>query len=166
MGARELAKALRRAHRDRLGEVSARLDPDEAAGFLADAEEELGFALPKLVRVVFTYAGPDFIDLEWGVAKSRERYREDARPEAPGYWPPRMLPIKDLGGEADWLCIDCTAGAGPVYVFYDNWDSGEPCWPGMFEPVSASLEDFLYGFLEGGEFPPGRADPENPDSRA
>jgi hypothetical protein len=53
-----------------------------------------------------------------------------------------------------------------VFVFYDNWDSGEPCWPGMFEPVSASLEDFLYGFLHAPQFPPGRADPEDPDGRA
>jgi hypothetical protein len=65
----------------------------------------------------------------------------------------------------DWLCVDCTDGAGPVYVFYDNWDSSGPYWPDMFGPVSASLEDFLYGFLQTGEFPPGRADPEDPYGR-
>ncbi|MFO0876101.1 MAG: hypothetical protein U0840_01910 [Gemmataceae bacterium] len=166
MGKRELARALRHAHRDQYGEVSPRPDPEEAEGAIAEAEEELGFTLPKLIRAVFTLAGPDFVNLEFGVSKYCERYGADKAPDAPGYWPARMLPIKDLQGEVDWLCVDCTAGAGPVYVFYDNWDSGEPCWPGLFEPVSASLEDFLYGFAEGGVFPPGRTDVEDPDGRA
>lgn len=74
MTARELAKAVRRAYRDRYGETSDRLDPDEAAEFLADSEAELGVRLPKLVRVVFTYAGRDFIELDWGVGKYLERY--------------------------------------------------------------------------------------------
>lgn len=76
-----------------------------------------------------------------------------------------MLPVKALGTEADWLCVDCSAGARPVYVFYDNWASGGPYWPDMFEPVSASFEDFLYGLTQNAEFPPGRPGPENPYGR-
>ena len=166
MSRRELAKALRHAHRDRYGEVSPRHDPEDAESAIAEAEEELGFALPKLVRSVFALAGPDFVNLEFGVSKYRERYSAGKAADAPGYWPERMLPIKDLQDEVDWLCVDCTAGAGAVYVFYDNWDSGEPCWPSMFETVSASLEEFLQGFAEGGEFPSGRANVEDPDGQA
>jgi len=162
MTSRELAKAVRQAHRERYGRATGRLDTEEAAEAVADAEEELGFALPKLVRVVFTYAGPDFVNLEFGVGKYRERFRADGGPDS---WPRRMLPVKDLGGEFDWLCVDCTDGAGAVFVYYDNWDSGEPPWPGGFEPVSASFEEFLDGFALGGEFPPGRLDPEDPYGR-
>lgn len=166
MSRRELAKALRQAHRDEFGEVSPRPDPEEAEEIIASAEEELGFTLPKLVRAIFTLAGPDFIDLEFGISKYQERYAADKAPEAPGYWPARMLPIKDLQGEVDWLCVDCSSGAGPVYVYFDNWDSGDPCWPVQFEPVSASLEDFLDGFVEGAGFPPGRANVDDPNGRA
>ncbi len=51
MTPRELAKALRRAHRDRYGEVADRPDPGDAEAAVAEAEEVLGFRLPKLVRV-------------------------------------------------------------------------------------------------------------------
>jgi hypothetical protein len=164
MTARELAKELRRTHRDRFGKVAPRPDPDYVSEMVDAAEEALGQPLPKLVREVFRLAGPDFIDLEFGAAKYAERYRADVSAEDGG-WPANMLPIKDLQGEIDWLCIDCAGGcAGPVYVFYDNWDGGR-YWPDMFAPVSASLREFLVGFLEGAEFPPGRPDPADPSGR-
>lgn len=165
MTSRELAEAARRAYRDRHGTAAERPDPEDVSGLIAGAEEELGFPLPKLVGVLFAVGGPDFVDLDFAMSKYAERYEEGRAADVPGYWPPRMLPVKDLQGEIDWLCVDCTSEAGAVYVYYDNWDGGEPCWPGQFEAVSASLEDFLYGFVETGEFPPGRADPEDPDGR-
>lgn len=163
MTPRELAKALRRAHRDRYGEVADRPDPDDADAAVAEAEEVVGFRLPKLVRAAYTFAGPDFIDLAFGAEKYAERYSPDKAPGDPGYWPARMLPVKNLAGEVDWLCVDCAAGA--VFAFYDDWDSGEPCWPGMFVEVAVTLEEFLHGFVGGGEFPPGRADPDDPAGR-
>ncbi|HYH63299.1 MAG TPA: SMI1/KNR4 family protein [Urbifossiella sp.] len=165
MTPRELAKALRRAHRDRYGEAADRPDPDDAEAALAEAEEVLGFRPPKLVRAVYAHAGPDFIDLPFGVEKYAERYSADKAPGDPGYWPARMLPVKNLAEETDWLCVDCAAGAGAVFAYYDDWDSGEPCWPGMFVPVAASLEEFLLGVVGGGDFPPGRADPGDPAGR-
>jgi hypothetical protein len=156
---KELAKALRRAHRERYGGVSPRPDPEDADS--AEAEDALGFPLPKLVRKVFALAGPDFVNPEFGVEKYTERYDPTKAPDDPGYWPRRMLPVKNLSGEIDWLCVECAAEL-PVYVFYDNWDSGGPCWPGLFELVAESFDEFLTHFTE---FPPGRADPEDPDGR-
>ena len=162
MTSRELADELRRTHRDRFGKVAPRPDPEYAAEMIAAAEEALGEPLPKLLRVVFTRAGPDFIDLEFGADSYGERYRAGG---AEGDWPAGLLPVKDLQGGIDWLCVDCAGGrAGPVYAFYDNWD-GWPCWPDMFAPVAGTLKEFLLGFLEGAEFPAGRPDPEDPDGR-
>lgn len=165
MTRRELCRELRRVHRRSLGAVAVRPDPDTIAAQLADAEADLGFPLPKLLRTVAALAGPDFVNLDFAVAHYQGWHKPDRRPGDIGYWPPQMLPVRDLGNEIDWLCVDCTAGAGAVYVYYDDWDAGGPCWPGLFEPVAGSFEDFLHGFLATGEFPPPRANPDDPAGR-
>lgn len=158
MTRRELAKELRRVHRDRYGEVAPRLEPEDAEEMIAEAESELGFPLPKLVRSVFAFAGASFVELEGAVSTYSQRFRADAGPLDEGYWPPKMLPIRTLS-DHDWLCVDCGSPDGMVYVYRDDWDAGGPCWPERFEIVAGTYSEFLDGFVaSGGDWPEARPD--------
>lgn len=99
--------------------------PDE----IADAESQLGFHLPPLLRRIYEIAnggiGPGFgllpVDDGEGGLAAEYRSRVDStyipKPGEPGFdqypWPERLLPVCDWGC-AMWSCLDCRSDDGPI----------------------------------------------------
>ncbi len=158
MTRREFARLLRKVHRAQLGEILPL--PEEPDELIEEAEGELGFALPEAARYVFTLAGPDFVDLPFGVAEYLGRCRRAAtRPSKDTGWRDKMLPIKDLGSDC-WVCLDCKPKNGPVYLFRE--DEGETTWPDKFEQIAPTLIEYLRAFLDAEGVFPGAPEEESP----
>jgi hypothetical protein len=153
MSRSELAKQVRRVHRERYGEVSSRHSREEAREMLDNAEAELEFPISNLVRTVFTLSGSDFVDLAFAVDRYGNRTPDGRIPDGQAKWPERMLPIKPLEDRL-WLCIDCDSEGEPVYLFDDDHEIQGPGWRNRFTKVAATFEEFLQEFIDnGGEWP-------------
>lgn len=145
--------------RERTGEARLRYPcVDEDA--IAEAERELGFRLPRLLRAIYLQVanggfGPGFglIGLEGGATEDHdlslvEAYQQretspfDRDLPAELTWPDRVLPICSHGC-AVYSCVDCNRRSGRVLTF----NPAE--WPEKpFRLQSPSLAEWLEEWLE------------------
>jgi hypothetical protein len=125
--------------------------PDE----LAQAESELGFHLPRLLRRVYAVAnggvGPAYgllplgegDDTLAGLYRSFVDTTYAPQPGEPGSdqypWPEKLLPICDWGC-AIWSCLDCRSDDGPIVTA----SNGQP-----FVSTGRTLRSWLEAWLGG-----------------
>jgi hypothetical protein len=125
---------------------------------IADAEAQLGFHLPPLLRRVYEIAngslGPGVQGL-LPIAMCDEtlvtvyRIRVDSeyvpKPGEPGFgqlpWPQRLLPISDWG-DAIWSCLDCRSDDGPIVTASDGL---------VFTNTGHTLRSWLSAWLAGAD---------------
>jgi len=152
------------AARDRLPDDAP---PPATADELADAEQRLGFALPPLLRRMYTEVangawGPAYgangliggarADLESGaVAWYRLMHDSGPDPEEPAWpgWPEGLLAVCHWGC-AIWSCVDCRSQAGRVIRFDPNDYHGAEgaSWRGAWAEERPTLADFLTDWLQ------------------
>ena len=128
--------------------------PDE----IADAESQLGFHLPPLLRRVYEIAngglGPgvegllpigEGDDTLVTVYRIRVRATHVPKPGEPGFeqgpWPKLLLPICDWGC-AIWSCLDCRSDDGVIVTA----SGGEP-----FASTGHTLRSWLSAWLAGAD---------------
>ena len=131
---------------------------------LADAERELGFALPAqlsylYLRVANGGFGPGYglvgvhQDLHgfsaFGGARSIERHYEAIRGEwnEEFHWPERIVPICDWGCGI-WSCVDCDEADSPVVRFYAD-AATDNLGPSPFGREAPSLLEWLADWASG-----------------
>jgi SMI1 / KNR4 family (SUKH-1) len=125
---------------------------------LAQAEARLGFALPPLLRALYTQVGDggygpgrglDYLmGDDWSLVAQAERTCVEAAAAGDPWWPPRLVPFVSWGGHYT-SCVDCS---GPPYAvwFYDHdWNLGEVTQADYLYPEAASLEAWLSAWLDG-----------------
>lgn len=123
------------------------------------AELEIGFALPPLLRALYTRVadgdfgpGCGFFPLasgDWSVvelAKCAGACDNDAQQDLS--WPPRLLQVVSWGCLYR-SCVDCSRQSSPV-IFYDNDYDTEGAAPADYlYPEADSLEVWLWAWLDG-----------------
>lgn len=148
-----------------------RLAPDAPAPAtaeeLAEAERQLGFALPPLLRRMYGEVangawGPEYgangliggarADLERGAVDWYRSSRESgADPDDPGWpgWPEGLLAVCHWGC-AIWSCVDCHSPGGRVVRFDPNpYVGGDGAsWSGAWTEERATLAAFLADWLD------------------
>jgi len=140
--------------------------PPAAADEVAEAERQLGFALPPLLRRMYTEVangawGPEYgangliggarADLDRGVvAWYRSSLDSGPDPEDPAWpgWPDGLLAISHWGC-AIWSCVDCNSAAGRVIRFDPNVAGGQEdgSWSGVWTVERPTLAGFLADWL-------------------
>lgn len=150
--------------------VRARLLADAPAPATADevreAERQLGFALPPLLRRMYLEVsngawGPEYgangliggarVDLDAGAVEwYRQMHDGGADPEDPSWpgWPDGLLAVCHWGC-AIWSCVDCNSSDGRVVRFDPN-GYGPPdgtSWSGAWGEERPSLAAFLEDWL-------------------
>jgi hypothetical protein len=126
---------------------------------VAQAESELGFPLPPLLRALYTRVadggyGPGrgfltFAGDEWSLverAKSTCSAAEEVSDEL--WWPPRLVEVVSWGGHY-MSCVDCSRPSCPV-IFYDHDCNIEGALQADYlYPEADSLEGWLWAWLDG-----------------
>jgi len=151
------------AARDRLAPEAP---PPAAADELAEAERQLGFSLPALLRRMYAEVangawGPGYgangliggarADLDRGlVAWYRSMQDGGADPEEPAWpgWPEGLVAVCHWGC-AIWSCVDCNSDVGRVIRFDPNDYVSPGCrsWSGAWTEERPTLADFLADWL-------------------
>ena len=151
--------------RDRLASDAP---PPASADELAEAEGQLGFCLPVLLRRMYTEVsngawGPEYgangliggarADLDRGVVAWYLSSRDSGPdPEDPGWpgWPEGLVAICHWGC-AIWSCVDCSSQDGRVIRFDPNdYIGGEGAsWSGAWTEERPTLAEFLADWLQG-----------------
>jgi hypothetical protein len=159
----EFADLLRRL-RDRAG---AGAIPCATREMIADAESELGFRLPPLLRAVYRFVGnggfgpgvgrgligvpgtEPYLSTDDSVVDLYERELAHADLGDPAdVWPERVLPVSDFGC-ASYACVDCSRRAGRVLLFdADRYLIMErPRRSRCLRQLCPTLEEWLEGWL-------------------
>ena len=129
---------------------------------LADAERQLGFGLPPLLRRLYMEVanggfgpGPGILGLKGGQKNDHGKTVEDlyaemleAVQENPRWiWPPGLLPIVDESGV--YVCVDAMAPHRMVEFDFEELDEEgrDGGWSRAFSDVSPSFEDWLTAWL-------------------
>lgn len=132
---------------------------------VAEAEQQLGFALHPLLRSLYTSVanggwGPEY-DAPGLIAGARPdsptdgavawyRAMRQPDPDDPSWpgWPTALLPVAHWGC-AIWSCVDCTTEEGQVVRFDPNVAGTFPHdpWRGVWLPESPSLAGWLDDWL-------------------
>lgn len=126
---------------------------------VAQAEAELGFPLPPLLRALYTRVadggyGPghgflNFAEDEWSLV---ERAKWTCAPSADvgdgSWWPPRLVEV--VGWGCHYMsCVDCSRPSCPV-IFYDHDGNVEGATRADYlYPEADSLESWLWAWLDG-----------------
>lgn len=147
---------LLRRIRSRALEEADELPPVASEQDLAEAEKQVGFALPPLLARVYREVanggfGPEYTLFpligEGRTAVSAygtECPRPPAEPSP--HWPRGVLPILDWGCGM-YAAVDCLQPAAPVLVFEPN--SIEDNWPDAWFQDAPSLAAWLNSWLHG-----------------
>ena len=146
----DLAKLLKIAEDSAYSPVSA--------ADINEAERQLGFDLPGLIRKIYFEVGDGGFGPGYGfygllegtdefpdetVVRLYTSFRK-ADPEDPSWsWPEKLLPLTDWGC-AIRGCVDCSDATLPVHRFDPN--SGAPM---VLSPEGYSLENWLEAWLDG-----------------
>ncbi len=130
--------------------------PEQA---VAQAEHELGFPLPPLLRALYTRVadggyGPGhgflhFAGGEWSlVGRARWTCSASAGGGPESWWPPRLVEVVSWGCRYT-SCVDCSRPSCPV-VFYDpDRDVEGATRADYLYPEADSLEGWLWAWLGG-----------------
>jgi hypothetical protein len=138
--------------------------PPASPQLVEQTEQELGFALPPLLRRLYTEVanggfGPGVVGLEGGhrdddfpeytLVGLYDNYRDyanymiECEPEFdPKPWPERLVPIFGEGCNMI-LCIDCNDSEMPVIRYDANYGQ----WETRFIPVHPSLRSWLQSWV-------------------
>ena len=163
---RELAARARRLETD-MGwdgfERRPQLQPPVTTPALKEAEARLGFALPAVMRQLYTSVanggfGPGYglIGLIGGARSDLDRdaveeylaFRQPDPDDAGYEWPERLLPIAHWGC-AIYSCVDCGRDDAPVVRFDPNPVDDD--WSIAFAPEGQTLCSWLEDWLRGEE---------------
>jgi SMI1 / KNR4 family (SUKH-1) len=107
--------------------VKAKPFPPATDAAVAKAERALGFALPMLLRQVYTQVGNGGFGPAYGLigipggatddlGRSIVDLYRDYRGDCPDTWPEKLLPVCHAGC-AHYFCLDCSRKAVPVLSF-------------------------------------------------
>jgi hypothetical protein len=139
--------------------------PPARADELAEAERQLGFPLPSLLRRMYTEVangawGPEYgangliggarVDLDSGLVQwYRDMHDPGPDPEDPTWpgWPHGLIAVCNWGC-AIWSCVDCHSPEGRVIRFDPNsYGPGGESWTGAWSEERPTLADFLRDWL-------------------
>jgi hypothetical protein len=125
---------------------------------LVEAERQLGFALPPLLRRIYSEMGDGGFGPGYGfygLLEGTEEFPDDSvvrlylsfrgpDPDDPEWaWPEKLLPLADWGC-AIRSCVDCSDPSLPVVRF----DPNSGTYP-MLNPEGNTFEDWLSAWLDG-----------------
>ena len=136
--------------------VAAHLPPPADSALLARVEDEIGFALPPLLRRAYLEVadggfGPHggLLGLE-AAANVLAGLRGGGELPRRRSWPDTLLPLVRVDPGYD--CVDCSSPDGPI-VAWGPEDlgefSGEKAWNRSFSPVAPSVEAWLTEWVGG-----------------
>ena len=136
--------------------VETSLPPRAAPAALDQAEADLGFPLPPVLRQVYLEVADGGFGPGGGLmriadaAAAYARMRTGAELPRGMTWPERLLPIREVDPGFD--CVDASSAAGRV-VAWDPEDlrefSGEKAWNGSFSEIAPSVEAWLEEWVGG-----------------
>ena len=125
---------------------------------LAEAEAQLGFPLPPLLRALYTQVGDGgygpggglhyLLGDDWSLVAQAEWKYVAAAAEGDPWWPPRLVAFVSWGGH-EVSCVDCS---GPPYRvwFYDPDCNVEGATQADYlYPEAGSPEGWLSAWLDG-----------------
>ena len=143
---------------------------------LAAAQQRLGFALPELLRRIYTEVSNGGLGYSYGLmglvggmlnedrldaVSQYLRYREPRPKEKDWAWPKGLLPFGHLGC-AMYHCVKCEDPAHPVLWFEPNPIEEGQSWNDAFIPFAPSLTLYFETWLAGRDlfevFAPGAFD--------
>jgi len=125
---------------------------------LLEAERQLGFSLPPLIRRIYSEAGDGGFGPGYGfygLLDGTDEFPDESvvqlyssfcspDPDDPAWsWPEKMLPLSDWGC-AIRSCVDCSEPTLPVFRFDPN--SGTSV---VLSPEGLSFENWLQAWLDG-----------------
>jgi hypothetical protein len=141
--------------------VPASIFPPADLELIADAERELGFSLPVILKELYLQVGNGGFGPGYGLLGLAGGAKDDTGkslvdlyasfaapdPDDPHWrWPSRLLPVAHLGC-AMYVCVDCSTSNNRVVWFEPNPHSeGEP-WDDSFIPLAPSLTAWLRSWL-------------------
>ncbi|TDU05546.1 SMI1/KNR4 family protein SUKH-1 [Streptomyces sp. 846.5] len=142
--------------RTRAAQKPAQLPARLSSQTVAEAESELGFALPPLLTCLYCEVanggfGPGYKllplvgDDRTAVATYRAE-RAQSRAEPPPHWPHGILPIMDWGCGM-YAAVDCLRPDTPVLLFEPN--AVDDNWADAWFQDAASLSQWLTSWLGG-----------------
>lgn len=134
--------------------------PPATMAAITAAEDELGFALPPVLRRIYSDAGNGGFGPGYGLVGIRDgvldhtltivdlysEFREP-RPDDPAWqWPEKLLPICHLGCGM-YACADCSTPQGAMVWYEPNpREPGQPLEQFLI-PVANSLAEWLWSWV-------------------
>lgn len=137
--------------------------PPTTPAMVSDAEQQLGFLLPPLLRRIYTEIANGGIGPGYGLLGITDGARDDlghtlidlyqiyhqSDPDDPQWhWPTAVVPICHWGC-AIYSCLDCRTSDTPVLIFDPNGHSLGTSWDDAFLPHAVSFEEWLTLWLDG-----------------
>ena len=125
---------------------------------ILEAERQLGFPLPPLIRRIYSEVGDGAFGPGYGfygLLEGTDEFPDDTvvglyqsfrrpDPDDPSWsWPEKLLPLTDWGC-AIRSCVDCTDLSLPVLRFDPNSGASR-----VISPEGYSLENWLQAWLDG-----------------
>ncbi len=132
--------------------------PPVSAAAIAEAEARLGFALPPLLRELYTRVGDGsygpgrglarLIEGDWSLVARAERTCVAVSADGDLAWPSRLVEVASWGCHYT-SCVDCSAPPYPVWFYDHDHNCGDATPADYLYPEADSLEGWLSAWLEG-----------------
>jgi len=137
--------------------------PPVSARDITEAERQLGFPLPSLLRRIYCEIANGGIGPGYGLLGIADGARDDLGhtlvelyqlyhqpdPDDPQWaWPDALVPICHWGC-AIYSCIDCRSADAPVLIFDPNGHVDGSGWADALLPHSTSLVEWMSLWLDG-----------------
>ena len=156
-------RAANRETRIDMGSSKTSIAPPLKASDAHASEQDLGFSIPELLKLVYSRVGnggfgPGYglIGLRSGASDEQGHTAVDLyklkssadRNDPTWAWPKRLLPICHWGC-AIYSCIDCNSPSYPIVIFDPN--AYNDTWAPCFISTDRNLDDWLDAWASGAD---------------